>query len=67
MAPVKTGLTPRELVNRQIQDPDYHVTEEDIANLNISDELTDEEEIEAETEAAEVENDKAGTSYDVLD
>lgn len=67
MAPQKTGLTPRELVNRQIKDPDYHITEEDIANMNISDALTEEDEIEAETEAEKLKNDKAATSYDVLD
>lgn len=61
------GLTAHELVQRQIQDPDYHVTEEDIANLNITEELSEDEEIESETEAEDLQNDKAGTSYDVLD
>ena len=36
-----TGLTPRELVLRQIKEYNYHVTEEDIENMDISLELPD--------------------------
>ncbi len=32
----QTGSTPRELVLRQIKNYDYHVTEEDIENMDLS-------------------------------
>lgn len=65
--PDSTFVTPHELVQRQISDPDYHVTDEDMDKMKISDELSEEEEPEIEEEADAVESDKAGTSYDVLD
>ena len=66
-APQKMGLTPHELVRRQVEELDYHVTDEDMANMKISAELPEEEEIEADEEAERLETDKAGTSYEVLD
>ena len=66
-APLKTGFTPQELVRRQIEDQDYHVTDEDMENMIISDELPEEEEIKAVNDADELENEKAGSSYDVMD
>lgn len=61
------GHTPRELVRRQVEEPDYHVTDEDIENMTISDDITDEEKLEADEEGDSLENNRAGTSYDVLD
>ena len=62
-----TPVTPHELAQKQISDPDYHVTDEDMDKMEITDELTDEEVLEANEEADAMESDKAGTSYDVLD
>ena len=61
------GLTPQELVRRQVEDRDYHVSDEDMANMIISDQLSEQEEREAGNEADKLKNNKAGTSYDVMD
>ena len=63
----KTGLTPHELVRRQVENLDYHVTDEDMENMIISVKLTKNERLESDKEADGLENKKAGTSYDVLD
>ena len=61
------GLTPQELVRRQVGDRNYHVSEEDMANMIISDQLSEQEEREVGDEADKLKTNKAGTSYDVVD
>ena len=61
------GQTPHELVQHQIEDQDYHVTDEDIEHMDISTELSEQENDLSGKEAEELEKDNISTSYDVLD
>ena len=61
------GQTPHQLVQHQIEDQDYHVTDEDMENMDISTELSEQENNTANQEAEELEKDTISTSYDFLD
>lgn len=61
------GSTPQQLVKHQIENFDYHVTDEEMGNMKISTKLSEKQKSEANEEADELEKDNVGTSYDVID
>ena len=61
------GATPRQLVQHQIENYDYHVTDEDIENMIISTELSENEKGESHEQADSSQKNNAGSSYEVMD
>ena len=61
-----TGATPHELVQRQIENLDYHITDEDMEHMRISADLSKKEKTEAFKQSKEFQDDHVGTSYDLL-
>lgn len=60
------GATPRQLVQHQIENFDYHVTDEDIENMIISTELSEHDKSGSNEEADTYKKDNTGTSYDMI-
>ncbi len=61
-----TGVTPHDLVERQLRDPGFHMSEEDIEKMQISGTLTEKDKAASQEEADAFDKDSTGTSYDVL-
>lgn len=61
----KTALTPRQLVNRRIANPDEPITEEDIKNMDLSIHFTSDEQHEIEVLADEYSKEE-DSSYNAL-
>jgi len=59
----KQSLTPEELIHRHMLNPDEPITDEDMKNLDVSQQLTPEAKAEADKEADILEKDNTGMSY----
>ena len=65
----KKKLTPRELLNKRIENPDYHITNEDMKNQKIgadAEENIEEEEKEKFDELKNETGKKPPNPYDIL-
>ena len=58
------GATPRQLVQHQIENYDYHVTDEDIENMIISTELSENDKFESPEQAVRHQENTGGDTYE---
>ena len=63
----KKHVTPHELMDRQIKHFDYHVSDEDMDNMEISDRLPEEQKAYSNEQATILDKDNTGTSYNTAD
>lgn len=65
--PKKTkGLSAHDLVNKQVHNENYRISDEELRNVDTSIPLTAEEERESEEVAQDVEKDRLGSPYEIM-
>lgn len=62
----KQHLSAHNLVKKAVEDQNFHVSEEDLKNIDTTAELTPSEKKAAEHEAENIEKDSPTTPYDIL-